>query len=391
MLYRPALVVLLAGILASGVCPRVVDAQQPTSLFPPGSVVPGRGALPNPDAVLALADTYLADAGKHADQEDLRIFQQVQLRLRKLELQPDSVMMAISGLVTQLTVSLGGGQSLAGITMLSAFLVKLDPHNPRVTNLFGAVLHSGGRLRDASEALELSVKQSANQPNGGLLARLNLANVYIDRDLDAKAKVLLDTMIKRNPDDKNAWSVMALYWFKRGNYKEQQTALLRASSGGVGLIKRAIAPVDAVVTKNEVQPGDAIDAMEQKLAELSKVRPLTTADIIERVDPLLAQKIRKEAHTPLPDQLWKLPLFPQVNTQDNRGYIVGMPIIDEWLKWFAMQYADQMKAEALAKVGITVPKGEGPLSDADSARIDARARPSPPRRWPRPCSRRRTP
>lgn len=371
---RPALVVLLVGTISALLAAPAVAAQQPVSYFAPGSMVPGRGALPNPDNALVLADRYLADATRHADQADTRILRQVQAAFRRIEENPDSVAAAISGLVTQLTLSLAGGQSLAGVTMLSAFLVKLDPHNPRVTNLFGAVLHAGGRLRDASDLLELSVRQSAGQPNGGVLARLNLANVYIDRNLDAKAKALLDSMVRHDPANKRAWRVMALYWYKRGNFDAQRAALLKGANPGIGLVKRKVAPVDAVVTKHEVAPGDAVPAMEQKLAELSKVRPLTSADLIEDIDPQLAQAIRKEAHAQLMDQLWKLPRFPEVNTQDNKGYAAGMPIIEDFIRWFATQYGDHKTSELLGATGITLPTGEGPISARDSAQLDAQGR-----------------
>lgn len=331
---------------------------------------PGRKKLPRPDSVLKLADRYLADALKRADPADKRVFTAVKTRLRKLETNPDSVTLAISGMVTQLTIALGSGDSPNGITMLSAFLAKLDPYNPRVTNLFGAVLHSTGRLRDASDVLELAVHQAPV----AVLARLNLANVYIDRSLDAKAKAILDTILRTDPENRDAWSIMATYWFRRQNFKEQQTALLRASIGGVGLIKRAVGPVDAAVEKQEVQPGESVAAMERKLAALSQLGPLTSADIVERVDPRLAAMVRKEALTPLPNELWKLPLFPEMNSTTNRGYAEGMPIVTDWIKWFATQYSDHLISQTLAATGIERTMVAGQPTFDDSATMEAKGR-----------------
>lgn len=83
-------VTVLAGMLVMGGASRMAGAQQLAPVFAPGSIVPGRGALPNPDSVLVLADRYLADATKHADQADTRIFRQVQASFRRLEANPDT-------------------------------------------------------------------------------------------------------------------------------------------------------------------------------------------------------------------------------------------------------------------------------------------------------------
>lgn len=303
---------------------------------------------PDHAAVVSLADQYIADLEKKLSVEDREMMKSVKGRFRSIELQPAKIEETINALVSVFTIELAGMKSANGLTVASAFLVKLDPNNPRVTNLFGAVLHSTNRLRDAVTVLELTAAQSPD----GVLARLNLANAYFDRGLDAKAKVLIDQALKKEPDNQQAWRTMATYWFRRKNFSEQQKALLRGAQFE-GFVAQQEQKADKPVDANEILETDDLSVMEKKAAVLAQSVPLSTADLIEDLDPPLAHVIRERAGKLLPDERMKLPLFPQVNTSSTRGYTTGGPVIAAWVKTFVERYGNALEADMTAKTGIT--------------------------------------
>lgn len=329
----------LVALLATAAALGTVRAQAPK----PAAGVPA----PSRATVITLADLYLGDATKKFTLADRELMNALKGRFRLLELQPWKIRETIQDLVSVLTLALAETKSANALTAASAFLVKLDPDNPRVTNLFGSVLHSTNRLRDAVTVLELTAAQSPE----GVLARVNLANAYLDVALNAKAKAEIDKALRMDPDNQQAWRAMATYWYQRKNMPEFQKALLRGASFE-GYVRRETREADVPVDANEVKPTDVLATMERKAAALSRSVPLSTADLVQTADPMLARRIRDRAGKLLPGERMQLPLFPQVNTSSTRGWAEGMPVVAEWMKAFAERYADGLKADALARTGI---------------------------------------
>lgn len=287
---------------------------------------------PTPATVPELVEIYIADGEKKLVDEDRETLRQIKARLsaarNALDLRKRS-----NDLVSQLSIALASLRSAKGLTVASAYLLKFDPSNPRAMNLFGEVLHATDRYQDAAIVLEAFLAQA---PTDGL-AQLNLANVYLDLGRDAEAKKLLDQVLKREPDCREAWKAMAAYWLKKKNLREFQAALLKSASFE-GYVAHKAAQADLPVDANLPEPGDSLEQMEPKLAVLDKQVPLTTADLIEGDLPREAKMIRDKYGRLLDAERFKLPLFPQVKTNAARDYHEHFPVIGAWTMSFAEKH-----------------------------------------------------
>ena len=293
---------------------------------------------PRPDSVLILANLYIAKCEKKLEDQDKIAIKEMRKRISSLQSMPGQQAKAIGDFVSQLTIALADMKSSFGLTVASASLVQQDTDNPRVTNLFGAVLHSTGRLKDAAAVLELTLAQSVP---GSILPMLNLANVYLDLNKDKDAKLLLDQVLKLDPDNREAYKALATYYFKKGNISQYHDALLKSSSfeGYAGHINH---DADQPVDNNEVKPGDGLAQMEAKASKLEASEPLNTADLMEKDYPLEAKKIRDKIGTLFQDERMVLAKFPQIRTNSNQDYQENQPIVAEWMRGFLMKYENYM-------------------------------------------------
>ena len=297
---------------------------------------------PKTDSVLFLANLYRTKCEKKLEGQDKNAIGEMKNRLAFLKSSPSKQEKAINEFVNQLTIALSGMRSEYGLTVASAILVEEEPDNPRVTNLFGSVLHSTSRLKDAAAVLRLTLAQSAP---GSILPMLNLANVYLDLSKDKEAKMLLDQVLKLDPENREAYKALATYYFKKGNIPAYQDALLKSSSFE-GYVKHAENDADQPVDNNEVTPGDGIVQMEAKVKKLETSEPLSTADLMEKDYPLEAKKIRDKIGKLFQDEKMVLANFPQIKSNSNQDYQENWPVVAQWMTGFEMKYKDYMQETA---------------------------------------------
>ena len=251
----------------------------------------------------------------------------------------------ISNLVTELTISLAGKKSFDVMITASALLVKTDPKNPRVINLFGAVLNAADKGNEALPVFEYGVSIRPKNP----LLRLNLANAYIDANKDEKAKTILDKLSFENSDDKAVWRALATYWYKKKNMPMFRECLLKAATYK-GLAKKKADKKTKKVDDNAAEGNESPEELEPKLKELATSEPFTSADVLEEDYPSEAEQIRN--HSKLQgDEKWRLPKLPVCNTNTPKDFEASKPIIVEWSKVFAVKYSDWVRLQA-QKMGV---------------------------------------
>ena len=170
----------------------------------------------------------------------------------------------ISKLVTELTISLSAGQPFDVMVCASGLLVKTDPKNARVINLFGIVLNAADKSAEALPVFEYAVSLKPKNP----LLRLNLANAYLDANKDEAAKKILDKLAFEYPNDKAVWKALATYWYRKKDMGRFRECLLKAATYK-GKARKKADKKDKKVDDNAAQGGESADQLEPKIKELA--------------------------------------------------------------------------------------------------------------------------
>ena len=303
---------------------------------------------PTREAVLAIADKYIQSYEPELEMENRQNIDKIKTRLDSLKGMPDKQAEEIHWLANQLTITLAGMNSLDAVATASAYLVKYAPDNSRATNLLGSSLHTMDKLADSITVLEYSYQLSPKST----IAMLNLANACMDNNQDNRARELLEKAVKLEPDNRSAYKTFAYYWYKKKN-KAKEIECLRKAAQFVGVVKKASAPEDKEVQKNDVDSTDGIVQMEAKINALADCVPFTTADIIENCFPEEARQIRANYCRLIDSERIEMPRLPEINTSTNKDYIENAPIITAWLQVPAERYATFEEQNVKSKYGIT--------------------------------------
>jgi hypothetical protein len=218
------------------------------------------------------------------------------------------------------------------------------------------VLHITKKYSDAAALLEFT----RGLDNKNILIMNNLANVYLDFDKMDKAKILLDAILTKEPNNRDAYLSLALYWYKK-NDKIKAKEMLRKAGQVVGMVKKASKKHEEDIRKEEINGTDELSVMGTKVDQLKKQVPLTTADIIEDDFPFEAQKIREKYGKLLNSEKMKMPKLPQGKTNSNKDYDNNKPIFGEWLQLFADRQKNFLLNEKF--------KGMVPNNDAEAEAI----------------------
>jgi hypothetical protein len=252
----------------------------------------------------------------------------------------------ISKLVTELTISLTANKSFDLMVCASALLVKTDPRNARVINLFGIVLNAAGKSKEALPVFEYGVSILPGNP----LLRLNLANAYMDANQDEKAKPMLDKLSIESPNDQAVWRALATYWYQKKNMAMFRDCLLKAAKFK-GYVAKKIDKKKEIVNANAAEGNETPEQLEPKLKELAASTPFTTADVLEEDYPTEAQQIRDKYCKLQGDEKWRLPKLPQFNSSTPADFEASKPIIEEWANVFGEKYEAWLNVKAM-KMGV---------------------------------------
>ena len=326
-------------------------------------------AAPSQSDILAIAaDCIQTSEPKFktdpAAQNTIRDFR-FQLKTQKISALLDDY---IDTQTSALTLILASGKQRDLLLLLSSEMLLLRPDNLRVLNLQGAILHA---MDDYERAATIYERAVSRQP-AGITLRVNLANVYLDFNLnpdapknspnkidpkkpnrDADAKKILDkleTEIAQDkslllPLDKDVCLALSAYWHKQNNASKakeywEKTLKIKIAKGKKA---KAIDDAEKELEKNTPTPNESLEQMEAKLRELAKSIPLTTADIIMVDFPEAARKIKMHYTTLEPKERLRLPKMPSVYTSNPEIWRRDSPVVEAWLHSIGMQAAGVIK------------------------------------------------
>jgi hypothetical protein len=321
------LVALLIGMISSARCA-------------PGDPVPSSPA--SQEAVLALADSHLRAAEARLDSDAKRSIDDLRTQLWMNRSQEVFFKRTVDGLVDHLTLKLAGLKNFDALIAGAALLVQAAPKSARTATLFGAVLHTADQIPDAVTVLEYTVSLTPKSQ----LARLNLANAYLDVGRWEDGRALADGVVAENEECMAAHKVLSLYWYEKKDLGRFRDELLRASRFK-GFVRGKLMKKSKRIAEQEVQPEDSIGAMEAKALQLGDEVPTTTADIIEDEFPEVAKQIRDKYGRLADNEKMILPKLPSCDTTSPPGFRRSKPIIEAWVKVFAERSLNLAKAEAL--------------------------------------------
>jgi|GEM_PF-1678684 len=308
---------------------------------------------PTKACVLVLADTYIKEVTPQMTLEEESAVDKIKFTLDSKKNVKTFFNQSIDELVNSCTVQLATNQGIEAVIVTSALLVKYAPDNPRTANLFGVVLHSIGKDKEAIAVLEYTHKLNPVSE----LVMLNAANVYLDLNQDEKCKALADKVLSRNSKNKAAYSLLATYWFKQGDLKKTLDAMTKAASFGGYKVQKKAEKNDETVRENTVTQTDEIETIEEKLAKTNSLTPNTTADLIEDQFPNQAQQIRDKYCKLIDDERIIMPPLPQVNTSGVQNWkLKGEPYIKSWQKAFRDNATNSMME--VAHLQANVNKGD---------------------------------
>jgi len=254
----------------------------------------------------------------------------------------------ISNLVTELTFSLAARKPFEVLISASALLVKTSPKDPRVINLFGAVLNSAGKDQEAMLVFQYGVSIKPRNP----LLRLNLANAYLDYDKDELAKKMLDKLVFEFPEDRAVWKALAAYYYKKNDMYQFRDCLLKAAKFN-GYKKKKQEEKNLEIDANSAKGNESVDQLEIEINKLATSVPYTSADVIDDEYPAQAKQIRDRYCKLQGDEIWLLPKLPQCNMETPKEYAESAPIIDAWANIFGVKSAEWQKLQ-VAAMGIDV-------------------------------------
>lgn len=277
------------------------------------------------ESVIGLADKYTGWCEPKLEQKDKVAVAEVKKTIEDKEFSEIFLKQALDATITNLTVKLASAKSLNGLTVASAYLVKKFPKNRRALNLFGSVLHTYDKHKDAITVFRYTL--TLDEEN--VLTRLNLANAYLDDDQDDKAKVLLDKLERDDAGNKAVFRALATYYYKKNNAAKFREYLFKAATFK-GYKRKKAEKKQEQVEANEVKDAESTEAMESKLKQLETVVPMTTADILEEDFPVPARQIRDKYGKLQTDEKWILPKLPMVNLNGPPDFARNKPIVDAW-------------------------------------------------------------
>lgn len=303
---------------------------------------------PTKDTVLALAAKHSAACEAKLDFKGKQIVQDVKNKLfmsKGLESETDKT---VDGLVNYFTLQLASLKDANVLTVVSAMLVQLRPASPRTANLFASVLHTRSKLDDAATVLQYVLSLTPKSQ----LAKLNLANAYLDLKQWDKAKKLADQILAEDGECMPAHRVLATYWYNKQNLAMFRQELLK-SARFKGFVRRKTEKKRKQVQEQEAKESDSTTVLEQKALKLADEVPMTTADIIEDDYPAEAGRIRDRYCKITADEQMILPGIPQCNLNGPKEYRENLPILEEWLVVCESKWKGVSAAEA-ASLGIDV-------------------------------------
>ena len=312
---------------------------------------------PTKETVLALADKHRKVCEANLDFKSKQIIEEINRRLASTKGVPSLQKQMIDGLVSQLTIALASLKKLDTLMVASAILVQTAPGNPRTANLFGSALHTSNELGDAVTVLEytLSLKPEST------LAKLNLANAYLDVKEDEKAKALADKVVFEDSDNMAAHRVLATYWYGKHNLGAFRAELLKASKFK-GYVKNKLDRKKKQIEDKSGGMNDSTEVLEQKARKLEEEVPLTTADIIEDEFPSQANRIRAKYGKLVDQEKMVMPRLPELNMNTPADYMRNQAIIAEWAQVIEDR-SDKFEKEDAARRGID-PKASGEVRRA---------------------------
>lgn len=300
------------------------------------------------EVVLGLADSYIKQLYPKLQGKDFTSANEIKVFLESQKSSPILLDKAVNDMVSRLTVCLTRLKTLDALVVSSAYLVKYAPENARTSNLFASVLHTAGKMDDAVTVLEYTYQLKPECP----LAMMNLANAYLDANENEKAKALLDKVIALDSNNKDAYSALACYWYKKKDNAKTVEALMKAASFG-GWVKNKRKKNQELTEKNTSEAGDTTEILEQKANNLKDMVPLTTGDLIEEEYPDMAQKFRDKYQKLLASERMVLPLLPQMNTSSLRDFQQNSPIIEAWAEVIGERAETGIKEVVYLQTGIT--------------------------------------
>lgn len=303
---------------------------------------------PTKEVVIGLAAKHIKASEPKLDSAGKQIIQDIRSKLDTSKGQESAMDRTVDGLVDYLTLQLASLKDADVLTVASAALVQTRPSSPRTTNLFGSVLHTRGKIDDAVSVLEYTLSLSPKSQ----LAKLNLANAYIDLKRWDEAKKLADQVVFEDSECRPAHRVLATYWYHKNNLGLFREELLKAAKFK-GFVRKKTEKKQQKVQEQEVKEGDSTGTLEQKVRSLEDDTPMTTADIVEDEYPDAARKIRDRYGKLAPDEQFLLPKIPTCNLNGPKEYKENEPIVDEWLKVCESRFKKVSASEA-ARMGIDV-------------------------------------
>lgn len=327
-----------------------------------GKPQPAKQAKPTKETVLALADKYTKACEPKLQFKDKQTIADIRTKLfmsKGLKSETDKT---VDSLVNQLTIALASLKSFNTITLASCILVQTRPESVRTANLFASILHTSDkpkettRLKDAVTVLEYAV---ILQPKS-TLAKLNLANVYLDVNRDAEAKAIADKILFTDGENASAHRVLATYYYKKNNLGMFRQELLKAAKFK-GFVKQKTDKKNKKIEEEKGEMTDSTAVLEGKTQQLQDEVPFTTADILEDEYPSQAKQIRDHYCKLEQSAKMRMPVLPQCKTNSNEDYRLSEPIITAWVEAFAGKFKNYEAGQA-ASMGINVNASEEVIS-----------------------------
>ena len=302
---------------------------------------------PTKAQVLAMADGYIAAIVPKLIGDDYQAINALKFDLETTKNQPLFRKQLISDRVSQFAVELAAQKSLQELTVAAAYLVHAAPTNPRTTNLLANIVAVIPKREDTVTLLEYTLQLDSKS----ISAMLNLASAYLNANKNEKAKTLLDHIVALDANNQRAWRMLACYWYKKGDNRRTLDALMKAAAPNGARLKKS-KENDKKTEKDEAAPDDSLDILAQKAEDMKDLVPLSTADVLEPDFPDIAQKIRDHVGKLIDNECVRLPLLPDVKTNDLKDYVTNLPILNAWVDTIAKRAETGIKEAVYLQTGV---------------------------------------
>jgi hypothetical protein len=313
-------------------------------------------------ATVALAQGYIQKYEGKLEFQNRQVVKDVEGLLQRAKTAgPKRFSETVDDLVTQLTPIAGKMVSPSTMLVVSSKVAIASP-NQRTFNLFASVLNAIGKAPESIVPLEAALTLPAQFPKDDYTLDLNLAVAYIDAKQLPKGKKILDRVLKKDPQNRRAWRTYAAYWYAKGDGARVYECLLKGSQFK-GFVKRKIEKKLLDVIDNDVQPNEPVETIERKIDNLDKVLPVTSAEVIEEIEPAIARQIREKRLVLQAEEKAKLPELPTkyINTTSLKAFTEQSPALTAWVEAFGEEYKTYM----LSKPGAAEVANAG--SEAEQA------------------------